>query len=383
MGRWVHTWTAMPQLTEPDNLPPAPYTGRDRVMAGATLRQTVRVSVGGNRLRLRFSNAFGTAPLPLTRVTVALPAEGRAGTSAIEPGTVRPVTFQGRTSVVTPPGAQAVSDPVELPAADGAVLTVTVHLAEGQEPGITSHPGSRTTSHLAPGDQTDSTDLADATPVEHWYFLSGVETETSAPLLVLLGDSLTDGRGSTTDGNDRWPDQLFDRLGGFAVANQAAGGNRVLADGLGPSALARLDRDVLALGGVTWLVVFQGVNDLGTAAVDEQQRVADELIAAYEQIVVRAHTHGILVYGATLTPFGGHIYEDSQGCREAARQTVNTWIRTGGVFDGVIDFDEAVRDPAHPRRLLTPYDCGDHLHLSPAGYRALAHAVPADLLTQP
>lgn len=387
MGRWVHTWTAMPQLTEPDNLPPAPYTGRDRVMAGATLRQTVRVSVGGNRLRLRFSNAFGTAPLPLTRVTVALPAEGRAGTSAIEPGTVRPVTFQGRTSVVTPPGAQAVSDPVELPAADGAVLTVTVHLAEGQEPGITSHPGSRTTSHLAPGDQTDSTDLADATPVEHWYFLSGVEVWAgpSTAALAVVGDSLTDGRGSTTDMNDRWPDRLVERLhahaatSDVAVLNQAAGGNRVLNDGLGPNLLARFDRDVLAHSGVRWLVVFEGINDIGTAEAtpQAQQRVAEDLIAAYEQIIVRAHAHDIRVYGATLLPFGGNEgYDDAEGLRESARQTVNRWIRTSGRFDAVIDFDRAVRDPADPRRLRPSFEVGDHLHLNPDGYRALGDAVP-------
>lgn len=381
MGHWVHTWTSAPQLTEPENLPPAPYAGRGPVMARSTLRQTVRVSIGGERLRLRFSNAFGRAPLPLTRVTVALPAGGRAGESAVAPETIRAVTFHGRPSAVVPAGAQVVSDPVDLPLAPGAVLTVSLHLADGRAPeDVTSHPGSRTTSHLAGGDQTGSADLAGATPVEHWYFLSGVEAEAPASLLALLGDSLTDGRGSTTDHNDRWPDQLFDRLGGFAIANQAAGGNRVLNDGLGPSALARLDRDVLALGGVRWLIVFEGVNDLGTADVDAQGSVAADLVAAYEQIAVRAHAHDILVYGATLTPLGGHPYDDSRGRREAARQAVNAWIRTGDVFDAVIDFDRAVRDPAHPRRLLRACDAGDHLHLSPAGYRTLAHAVPASLL---
>ncbi|MFG1943941.1 SGNH/GDSL hydrolase family protein [Nonomuraea sp. NPDC048826] len=379
MGRWAHTWTAAPQLTEPDNLPPAPYAG-SRVMADATLRQTVRISAGGERIRLRFSNAFGTTPLALTRVTVALPSGGRAGVSAVVPGTVREVTFRGRASAAAPAGAQVVSDPVDFPLADGAVLAVTAYLAEGQAAGVTSHPGSRTTSHLAAGDRTGNADLADATPVEHWYFLSGVEVEPAAPVLALLGDSLTDGRGSTTNGHDRWPDLLFDRLGGFAAANQAIGGNRVLGDGLGPGALARLDRDVLALGGVRWLIVFEGVNDLGTAPADGQESVTADLIAAYGQIAVRAHAHDILVYGATLTPFGGHSYDDPRGRREAARQTVNTWIRTAGAFDAVIDFDRAVRDPADPRRLLAPYDGGDHLHLGPAGYRALAGAVPEHLL---
>ncbi|MFC4008890.1 SGNH/GDSL hydrolase family protein [Nonomuraea purpurea] len=200
--------------------------------------------------------------------------------------------------------------------------------------------------------------------------------------LALLGDSLTDGRGSTTNRNDRWPDQLFDRLHstGIAVANQAAGGNRVLSDGLGPSALARFDRDILALSGLRWLIVFEGVNDLGTAEPGQaaQKQAADDLIAAYEQIIVRAQAHDLLVYGATLTPFGGNDPYD-EGHREAARQAVNDWIRTGGGFDAVIDFDRAVRDPAEPGRLLPRFDIGDHLHLSPAGYKALAEAVPARL----
>lgn len=379
MGRWVHTWASAPQLTEPENLPPHARDGL--VLDGSTLRQTVRISAGGERLRLRFSNAFGTAPLRLAAVTVALPVDGRAGGSAVVPETLRAVTFHGRPTASVPAGAQVVSDPLEFSLADGAVLAVTLRLAEGLDPaGVTSHPGSRTTSHLAAGDQTGRAELTGATPVEHWYLLSGVEVEAPVPVLALIGDSLTDGRGSTTNHNDRWPDQLFDRLGGFAVANQAAGGNRVLNDGLGQNALARLDRDILALSGVRWLVVFEGVNDLGTAPAEDQEDVAADLIAAYEQIAVRAHAHDILVYGATLTPFGGHDYDDPAGHRESARQKINTWIRTSGTFDAVLDFDQAVRDPSNPRRLLPSYDVGDHLHLSPTGYHALANAFPAHLL---
>ncbi|MGP3913469.1 SGNH/GDSL hydrolase family protein [Nonomuraea sp. 10N515B] len=385
-GHWVDTWTAMPQLTEPHNLPPAPYTAGNLVMADSTLRQSVRVSAGGQRIRLRFSNAFGGAPLPITRVTVAFPAGGRAGVSAIQPGTARPVTFHGRPSTTVPAGALVVSDPLDLQLPAGSVLAVTVYLAEGQaSSAITSHPGSRTTSYLAKGNQADAEDLAAATPVDHWYFLSSIEvwSKRSTAALVLLGDSLTDGRGSTTNLNNRWPDQLFDRLGrsGPAIANQAAGGNRVLNDGLGPAALARLDRDVLARSGAAWLIVFEGVNDIGTASAtqDAQKKVADELIAAYDQIIVRAQARDLAVYGATLTPFGGNSYDDAQGLRDATRQAVNDWIRTSGRFDAVIDFDRAVRDPADPRRLLTSYDVGDGLHLSPAGYQALAHAVPARL----
>jgi len=381
----------MPQAAEPDNMPPAPFAHDGLVFAGATLRQTVRVSAGGRQMRLRFSNAFGGAALPITKVTVALPAGGRAGVSAILPGTVRQVTFHHRPSTVIPAGAQAVSDPLDFALEPGSNLTVTVYLADGQRSrSVTSHPGSRTTSYLLAGDHAGAADLPGATPVDHWYLLGGVEvwSAPSAAAVAVVGDSLSDGRGSTTNGNDRWPDRLIDRLHSrsdtrdIALANQSAGGNRVLDDGLGPNALARLDRDVLAQSGVRWLVLFEGVNDIGTAEASEagQKQVADDLIGAYDQIVTRAHARGIRVYGATLTPFGGHDpYDDARGHREAARQAVNQWIRTGGRFDAVIDFDRAVRDPADPRRLLPAYDVGDHLHLNPAGYQALADAVPAGL----
>ena len=390
-GRWVSTWTAMPQLTEPANLPPAPFTQANAVLVDSTLRQTIRVSVAGPQLRLRFSNAFGGADLPITAVSLALPAGGQAGVSAIQPGSTRPVTFNGRPSVRIPVGAQMVSDPVRLDVAPLSNLTVTVYLAQGQaSTNVTSHPGSRTTSYLIAGNHLDDGDLSGATPVNHWYFLSGAETLTSnGPGVVMLGDSLTDGRGSTTNGNNRWPDQLLERLqgrhetAGIAVLNQAAGGNRVLNDGLGPNALARLDRDVLATSGVAWLIVFEGVNDIGTAEASEaaQKAIADELIAAYEQIIARAHAQDLRVYGATLLPFGGNAgYDDPAGLRASARQTVNTWIRTSHRFDAVIDFDRAARDPANPGQLRPDFDDGDHLHLNPAGYRALADAVPARLL---
>jgi lysophospholipase L1-like esterase len=381
--RWLHTWVSMPQLTEPGNLPPAPFTGADSVLVDTTLRQTVHTSIGGSSVRLRFSNAFGGAALPITAVSVARPAGGRAGSAAIEPGTARPVTFSGRPGISVPVGAQAVSDPVDLDVPAGSELTVTVYLATGQaSTAVTSHPGSRTTSHLLRGDHHDALDLPGATPVVHWYFLSGVEVLVAggSTATVIVGDSLTDGRGSTTDGNDRWPDQLSARLRGkHAILNQAAGGNRVLQDGLGPSVLARLDRDVLAVGGATALILFEGVNDIGTAAAtpEAQQRVLGDLLAAYDQIVTRAHARDLRVYGATLTPFGGNQgYDDPAGLREQTRGAVNDWIRRAGRFDAMVDFDAAVRDPAAPLRLAPAYDVGDHLHLTPAGYRALAAAVP-------
>lgn len=392
---WLHTWVATPRRADPHELPPAPFVRDGVVLAGATLRQTVRTSVGGRRLRLRFSNAFGDAALPIAAVSVAAPRDGRAGVSAVEPGSARRVTFHGRPSVVIPAGAQMVSDPLDLDVPPQANLTVTVYLAQGlASTGVTSHPGSRTTSYLLAGDHVAADDLPGATAVDHWYLLSGLEVSAppEAVAVVLLGDSLTDGRGSTTNANDRWPDLFLARLHArpqqrdIAVLNQGSGGNRVLDHGLGPSVLTRLDGDVLAVNGVRWLVVFAGTNDIGTAEPNPtaQRQVADDLIAAYEQIVLRVHPHGILVYGATLLPFGGHTdYDDPAGHREAARQAVNRWIRTGGAFDAVIDFDRAVRDPAAPYRLRPEYDVDDHLHLNPAGYRALADTVPLSLFERP
>jgi lysophospholipase L1-like esterase len=387
--RWVHTWTSMPQLTEPGNMPPAPFTGTGVVFADTTLRQTVHATIGGSRLRVRFSNAFGGAALPITAVSVALPAGGQAGVSAIVPGSGRPVTFGGRPSVVVPVGAQVVSDPVDMPVAARSNLTVTAYLATGQaSTNLTGHPGSRTTSYLVNGDHHADDDLPGAAHVDHWYLLSGVETYAPGVALAIVGDSLTDGRGSTTNGNDRWPDQLLARMQArpatsrVAVLNQAAGGNRIMNDGLGPSVLARLDRDVLAVGAVDWLLLFEGVNDIGTAAATDaaQQQVTADLIVAYEQIAERAHARDITAYAATVTPFGGNTgYDDPDGLRERSRQAVNAWLRRGGVFDHVIDFDAAVRDPAAPRQLAPAYDVGDHLHMNPTGYAALAGAVPLSL----
>ncbi|MGH8961468.1 MAG: SGNH/GDSL hydrolase family protein [Jatrophihabitantaceae bacterium] len=389
-ARWVATWTAAPQLTEPENMPPPPFTRNGRVLADTTLRQTVRVTAGGRRIRLRFSNAYGTADLPLTEAGLALPLGGRAGTFPVAADTSRAVTFGGRPGTVIPAGAQVVSDPLDYPLAAGAVVTVTVYLSAGLEAsgGLTSHPGSRTTSYLLAGNhKDDSAERTVVTPVDHWYLLSGVEVlaQAGARAVVLLGDSLTDGRGSTTNGNDRWPDQFFGRVlaGGsprLAVLNQGMGGNRVLRDGIGPSVLARLDRDVLAVSGARWLVVFEGVNDIGTAEATAAacKQAAADLIFGFEQVIVRAHAADLAVYGATITPFGGHEwYDDPDGHREAARQSVNEWIRGSRLFDGVVDFDRAVRDPADPARLRPETDTGDHLHLNPAGYEALAGAVPA------
>jgi lysophospholipase L1-like esterase len=294
---------------------------------------------------------------------------------------------------------------VAVAVADRANLTVTIQVGAGPD-GLTTHPGSRTTSHVVPAsavsrtpaEQVAAPGLPGALRVEHWYFLTAVQVLPTTPAdsgrpgelaaAVFLGDSLTDGRGSTTDGNDRWPDLLLDRLHReghppVAVVNQAAGGNHLLRGGLGVPALSRLDRDVLACAGVAWLVLFQGVNDIGTAEATtrEQQTVGDNLVAGYTKVIDRAHTHGIRVYGATLTPFGGHEYDDAAGLRDQTRRRVNAWIREAGHFDAVLDFDRAVRDPGQARRVRALLHVGDGLHLNPAGYRALADIVPAGLFT--
>lgn len=376
-GAWVGTWGAAPQLTEPANLPPAPG------LSGSTLRQIVHVSIGGTQLRVRFSNAFGSGPVEITAAAVA--AAGDRG--AIHPDSSRPLSFRGQRAVTIAPGVQAVSDPVDFELHPLSDLTVTVLFGEVSRD-VTGHPGARCTSYLQKGDFVSAATLPAPVTIEHWYILNGVEVEAEHPggVLAILGDSITDGRGSTTDHNRRWPDDLARRLQAdprtarIGVLNQGIGGNRLLHDGLGPSALSRLDRDVLEQNDVRWLIVFEGVNDLGTAPRDAPGEVAREVIAAYEQIIQQAHARNIRVYGATITPFGGSFYDSPT--REEARQTVNHWIRSDGQFDAVIDFDAAVRDPADPARLSAPLDCGDHLHLSDKGYEVLAGAVDLDLFTR-
>ena len=348
-GHWIHSWASVSQPAEPP----------DEDRADRTLRQTIRASIGGRRLRLRLSNTFGRAGLGIGAISVARPAGGRAGVSGLEPGTVRPVTVAGGPSVWVPAGGRVVTDPVDWAVGPGEVLAVSIHLADGGPNRFaTGHPASRTTSYLVPGNQVRAVELASALAVEHWYVLSGLEvwSDPASRAAVLLGDSLTDGRGSTTNGNNRWPDRLLDRLQAdpttaqVALVNQSEGGSRVLRDGNGPAALRRLD-EVLTLCGLAWLLVFHGVNDIGTAAGP----VAADLIDAYTTIVERGHARGLRVYGATLTPFGGHDgYDDPAGIHEAARQAVNRWIRTGGRFDGVVDFDRAARDPVGPARLGRP-----------------------------
>ena len=374
-GQWVTTWGCGPQLTEPRNLPPAPLANR-------TLRQFVYVTIGGKHLRVRFSNAYGTSPVVINAAHVALAAgAGSGGHGDINTATDTALTFHDMPSVTIPPGETVFSDPLDfnLPALTN--LAVTIYFGDMSPTSINGHPGSRTTSFIQDSNVVSVASMPEASKTAHWYIITGVDVQAddSSKALVVLGDSITDGRGSTTDGNNRWPDNLARRLNtnaptaGVAVVNMGIGGNGIFG-GLGPAALKRFDRDVIDQSGARWLIIFEGVNDIGG---DRNGTVATNLISAYKQFIDKAHAHNIVVYGATITPFGKSFYDSP--LHETDRQTVNAWIRTNSLCDGVIDFDAAVRDPAAPANLLPAYNFNDWLHLSPAGYQAMANAIDLNL----
>ena len=373
---WVGTWGTAPQLVEPANMPPAPG------LTNNTLRQVMRPSIGGDRLRVRVSNAFGDAPLTINTVRIA----SSRGGGVIEPANERPITFAGKAGITIAAGDAAISDALDYSLQPLADVAITI--AFGDVPrALTGHPGSRTTSYLHAG-STSAVDLSNAVKTVHWYVLTGIDViAADGAAIVTLGNSITDGRGSGTDLQNRWPDEFARRLHnnaptrGLAVLNQGIGGNCVLKACLGPSALDRFDRDVLGQSGVRWLIVLEGVNDIGQASGEAgAAAVARGLIEAYRQMIGRAHARGIKVYGATILPFGGSFYDNP--AREAARTMVNQWIRTSREFDAVIDTDAALRDPAQPSRLRAEADTGDHLHPNEVGHRMIAEAIDLALFTR-
>ncbi|MFD9736710.1 SGNH/GDSL hydrolase family protein [Umezawaea sp. NPDC059074] len=349
---WVRTWGAAPHapLAAFDPVPP---------LAGTTLRHVVRVSGGGREVRVRFTNEYGTTPLVIGAASVAL-------------STPRPLTFSGRTTAVVPAGAPLLSDPVDLVVPALAELTVSLSLPEPVETATVHGMGVQTCLLVRGG----------TTSVPMVVLLSAVEVRPDAPArtVVVLGDSIADGVGSTPDAHRRWTDRLAERAGpAFFVSNQGIGGNRVLNGGLGDSASARFDRDVLATPGLGAVIVSEGINDLAVSFgprlrdFTDEPVTTDDLIAGYRLLITRGHDRGVPVLASTLTPFEGSDAFTAEG--ERARQVVNAWIRTGGAFDGVLDFDAVWRDPAHPTRIFDAFHEGDHVHGNDDGYRALGDSV--------
>ena len=374
-NNWVGTWAASPYLVTPDNMPPDPG------LANNTLRQVIRVSISRDQLRLKFSNEYGEAPLTMNSVHLAVSDGG----SAIKADTDKAITFGGEEAVTIPAGETVTSDTIAYHIDGLASMTITISF--GDMPSrLTGHPGSRTTSFIDVGNTVTAQTMPSAVTTERWYVISGIDvlTDDTYRSVVILGDSITDGRGTTTDKNNRWTDILANRLQEFpatthiGVLNQGIGGNSLMFGGLGPTAVSRFDRDVLGQSGVRYLIIMEGVNDIGGASSSE--KTVTDLINQLKELIKKAHEHNILVYGATLTPFGGSSYDINQN--EQLRKKYNDWIRTSGEFDGVIDFDTAVAWKDNTKILLPMYDSGDHLHLKPFGYKVMGDIIDLDLFTR-
>ncbi|MDQ0143099.1 SGNH/GDSL hydrolase family protein [Cupriavidus necator] len=376
---WLTSWMASQQpVWQPDALPLP--TGVPAVLADQTVRQVVRLSVGGGRLRVVLSNPYGRQPVVIGAAQLA----PHAGGGRIDTAGSRAVTFGGSATVTIPAGQSVASDPVAFATPALRELALSVYLP--QRAAIESfHWDGRQTAWLAAGNATMQASLPAPRAFGARLLLSEVQVDApaGAGAVVALGDSITEGNGSTPDANRRWPDVLAQRLAadGVAVLNAGISGGRLLRDGMGVSALARLDRDVLAQPHVRTVIAAIGINDIAwpgsTFAPNDAVPQAGELIDGYRRLIARAHARGVRVIGATITPFAGALRDtpirgyDGPG-KEAVRLAVNDWIRHGGAFDAVADFDAAVRDPARPQALLPAFDSGDHLHPGDAGYRAMA-----------
>lgn len=386
---WTATWTASPQpVWGKEFLFPThvPTTLHDQ-----TFRQVARVGLGGPRVRLVFSNAYGRTPLALGAVTVAL----SAGADRVIASSVREVTFDGKATATIAAGAPLVSDPIALPVPALAKLTISVHVP-AETPLTTFHWDGRQTAWIVSGDQTAASQLDTGEAMQTTsarLLLSGIEVEAadSSGTVAVIGDSITDGATASLDSNRRWPDFLATRLApyGAAVINAGISGGRLLSDGMGVNALARLDRDVLAQPGVRTVVVLLGINDISWPGTDFAPQASrptrDELAAGYRQLVARAHSRGMRVVGATLTPFEGALpgtplADYYHADKDALRHQLNDWIRNSGTFDAVLDFDALMRDPAHPSRFDPRFDSGDHLHPGDEGNHAMAESVDLDVL---
>jgi lysophospholipase L1-like esterase len=372
--KWVATWSTALQLVEPRNNPPSPG------LTDNSLRQIVRVSIGGKALRLKLSNEFSKEPVTLHSVQIA----ASAGQGAIDNSTNVKLTFNGCQEITLDPGSVLKSDPVTFNLKAGMDLAITIYFG-GTSPDITGHPGSRTISYILPGNDVSVTDFSGSVPTEHWYGISSIDVlaPSSASCVAILGNSITDGRGSTTDLQNRWPDMLAERLRANAdtrqtgVLNLGIGGNCILRDCLGPAAVKRYERDILTQPGVKWVIIFEGVNDIGRVrSADDAATVADGLIDAYGRMIDSAHSAGLKVYGATITPFKGNSYYNRYS--EACRNEVNGWIRNSGRYDAVIDFDNVLKNPDDPESLVSSFQ-NDSLHPDTAGFRKMADCIDLTL----
>ncbi|HEX4008922.1 MAG TPA: SGNH/GDSL hydrolase family protein [Solirubrobacteraceae bacterium] len=377
-GHWLATWGAAPQGPTPGNL-------SVRGFGDQTLREIVLTSAGGSMARVRLTNVFGSRPLTIDRATVA---QQRAGATLV-PGTIHTLTFAGQQSVIIPPGAEVLSDPVAMSVASLTHLAISLYVPLVTGP-ATEHFQARQLNYVASGDHTLSSDgTGFNAQSQSWYFLDGVEVLAPARDLgtvVAIGDSITDGVGSPLNGDARWPNDLSRRLNALpgdslSVVDEGIGGNRVLNDSVccGIDAVARFERDVLGQPGVRDVILLEGINDIGYDQSTNPLNLphtdvsALQIVDGYEQMIALAHAAGLKIFGATLTPFEGARYWTP--ANEAKRDAVNRWIRASGQFNGVIDFAAAVADPADPERLAPQYDSGDHLHPDAAGYRAMANAI--------
>ncbi len=377
--QWVGTWATAPMLADGGfNVRP---------LTGVTLREIVHISAGGAEIRVRFTNAYGTDPLIVSDAHVAL----SAGSAAIQPGSDHAITFGGATTVNIPPGAELFSDPIAFAVQPLSDLVISFYLPSQVMRAETYHSFGDQDNFIANGDVSNAPDLPDATKISSWFFLDGIDVQAvdGSQAIVALGDSITDGALSTHNANLRWPDILAARLNAdpnlknVSVLNEGIGGNRVLNEVVGPSALSRVDRDVLSQSGVRSVIVLESINDIGRLAhlaTPYDDITAAQLEMALKQIADDAHEHGIKAIGATLTPYGGAGYYSDKG--EQIREAVNDWIRSSGVFDGVVDFDKVTQDPANPTHFNPAYDSGDHLHPKDAGYKAMADSIDLALFSK-
>lgn len=375
---WVGTWATAQQLVEPHNMPPEPG------LSDNTIRQIIRVSVGGNQLRLRFSNIFSDQPTVLKSVSIADVVNG----SIIDKKTQKTLLFNGNADVTLNPGTDIFSDTFDFPLQAGQLLAITIAYGKTSEK-TSGHPGSRTTSYILKGNQINNVDFAEAIKTDHWYNIMGIDViaPKNASNIVCLGNSITDGRGSGTNKQNRWTDILSARLlenkntENIGVLNLGIGGNCVVKGGLGPTALERFDRDVLSQSGTKWLILLEGINDIGGIKNTEQAPVmAQQLIDAYKVMINKAHKNGIKVYGCTILPFAKSFYDAP--FKQEARDIVNAWIRNkDSGFDAVIDFDREMASEPGSKTILSNMHDGDFLHPNELGYKRMGELIDLNLFT--